>query len=350
MTIKEEIEVVFKQYLRAIFTRDYKTTFSILYEPDAQEFRNILTGFARKMDAFGESDEFIQKLGFSSVSQLESLSLFEFMSSIFELIFREIGEEHLNKMIDETAIIHIEETEYFSIVSYQYPIFLFDTWELFEGEIEMIKSDNQWKMFFKSGMKASLSRFQEEIDRYYSRKEQDSLENLGFEGNLTKFSVIGYKDFESGKVVLEARFKDAGEFSNGLAYVQIMTKYGYINPQGELAIKPQFLEARDFSEERAAVRQLMENGESAWGFIDTQGHMIIPYQYDEIHQFSEGLCAVEKAGKWGYINLEGEVVISFSFDSAENFSEGSTYVTMENERGEEVEFLLDTEGNIEEVE
>ncbi|MEO0583612.1 MAG: WG repeat-containing protein [Bacteroidota bacterium] len=350
MTIKEEIEVVFKQYLRAIFTRDFESMYAILYEPDVQEFRDTITEFAQKMNVFGESDDFIQKLGFSSVSQLESLSLFEFMSSIFQLISREIGQDHLNKIIDETVITHIEETEYFSIVSYQYPIFLFETWELFEGEVEMIKSDNQWKIFFKSGLKAGLSRFQADIDRYYLRKELDSLENLGEESNLTKFSVIGYKDDESGKVVLEARFKDAGEFSNGLAYVQIMTKYGYINPQGELVIKPQFLEARDFSEERAAVRQVTEDGERKWGFIDTLGNSVISYQYDEVSQFSEGLCAVEKVGKWGYINLSGEVVIPFSFDAAENFSEGSTYVIMENEQGEEVEFLLDKEGNIEEVE
>lgn len=350
MTLKEEIEDVFKKYLRAIFSKDFESMYSVLYEDDVQKFRDTMIEFAYKMDEFGESQDFIKKLGFKSISELEQLSLFEFMASIFKLISREVGEENLNKILSETTITNIDEVEYYSLVSYQYPINVFDEWELHKGEVQMIKSQNEWKLFFKSGLEAGLSRFQEDIDRYYYRKERDNLNNFQFEGDLSKFSIIGYKDFSSGKVVFEPRFRDAGEFSDGLAFVQIMKKYGYINIKGEIAIKPQFLDAKDFSQKLAGVKKAISDGKAHWGFIDKKGKEKIPFQYDETSNFSQGLCAVKKSGKWGFINKKGELLIPFKFDTAEDFDDGTAYVSIYNEDGEEVEFVLDKKGNIKEME
>ena len=53
MTLKEEIEEVFKKYLRAIFSKDFESMYSVLYEDDAQKFRDTMIEFAHKMDEFG---------------------------------------------------------------------------------------------------------------------------------------------------------------------------------------------------------------------------------------------------------------------------------------------------------
>lgn len=345
MTLKQEIEEAFKTYLKALFTKDFKLLYSILYQDDLLNFRNTMTEFAKKMDEFGESQDFITKLGLSSISELEKLSLFNFMTSIFNLITREVGEDHLNKILAETTITNVEETEFFSLVSYQYPINVFDHWELHKGEVQMVKSENQWKLFFKSGLEAGLTKFQDEINRYYQRQERDNLANFGFEGDLTKFSIIGYKDFASGKVVFEPRFKDAGDFSDGRAYVQIMKKYGYINTKGKLAIKPQYLDAKDFSQKLAAVK----NGEGLWGYVNKKGKVVIPLQFEDASSFSQGLCAVKQDGKWGYINKKGELTIPFKFDTADDFEFGTAYVAINNKDGDEVEFVLDKKGNIKEL-
>lgn len=350
MMIKEEIKEVFISYLRAMFTKDYATLFSLLYEDDVNNFRNTIIEFAHKMDEFGESQDFINKLGFETLSDLEELSLYDFMTSIFQLISRDIGEEYLNKIITETEITAISEIEFYSVVSYQHPINIFNEWELHHGEVQMIKSNNKWKLFFKSGVEAGLSSYQEEIDRYMDRKNRDNLHNFKFEGDLTPFSITGYKDFSTGKVVIEPRFKDAGEFSNGLAYIQIMKKYGYIDTNGEIKIKPQFIDAKDFSQKLAAVKVEGKDGKERWGFINKKGKEKIPFEYHSTSNFSQGLCAVKRNGKWGYINKKGELVIPYKFDLVEDFEYGTAYVSIFNEMEEEIEFVLDKKGRIKELE
>lgn len=342
----KEIEEAFKKYLKAIYTRDYNTMFLMLYEPDMQNFREKMVEFAFKMDEFGESQDFIKKLGFQSLLDLKDLPLFDFMSSIFKLISREIGPAELNKILSQTSIINIVETEYYSLVSYEYPVKMFDEWEIYKGEVRMVKVGNDWKIFFKSGLEAGMSRFQEEIDRYFDRKQRDNLSNLGFEGDLTRFSLYGYKDFMSGKVVFEPRFKDAGNFSDGLAYVQIFNKYGFINLKGEIEIKPQYIDARDFSQKLASVQ--IDSGEEKqlWGFINTKGKLVIPAQFENTCNFSSGLCAVMQDGKWGYINKKGELVIPCRFSSATDFNGGFAFVELEDEEGETTGYRIDKKGRL----
>lgn len=80
----------------------------------------------------------------------------------------------------------MDDAGYCSIVSYEYLINYFGEWKLFKGQVEMIKIQNEWKIFFKLSMKASLSRFQEEIDDFYQRKERDKPENFSPKDNLKK--------------------------------------------------------------------------------------------------------------------------------------------------------------------
>jgi hypothetical protein len=100
----------------------------------------------------------------------------------------------------------------------------------------------------------------------------------------------GYID-HSGQFVIEPRFVDLANFSEGLAAVVPKGGggYGYIDKTGAWAIKPQFGHAWEFSEGLAAV----ENRAGKWGFIDASGKMAIPFQFDAAHHFSEGRAAVE---------------------------------------------------------
>jgi hypothetical protein len=349
MTLKEEIEAVFKKYLKATYTQDFEQMYASLYEDDVQNFRDKIVAFAYKMDEFGETQEFLTKLGFKSLQELEKLSLFDFMLSIFKLTTREIGQKYLNKILSETNITNIDETDFCSIVSYEYPINVFGEWDLHRGDVQMIKSRNKWKIFFKSGLETGFNRFQEEIDRYYERKSKDNLHNLKFEGDLTTFSIVGFKDFSSGKIVFEPRFKDAGDFSEGLAYVQIMRKYGYINLKGEIAIKPQFIAAKSFSQKMASVNVQTDSGEPLWGFINKKGLIVIPPQFTDTSSFSEGLCAVKLEDKWGYIDTKGELIIPCKFNTAEDFDGGTACVELYNSDGELTAFVLDKKGRIREI-
>lgn len=110
---------------------------------------------------------------------------------------------------------------------------------------------------------------------------------------------FGYID-ENGSVVIKPQFNDAKPFHEGLARVKIGAKWGFINRAGNLAILPQFelnpynsedanYSYLDFHEGLAAIS--LKRGEK-WGYIDHTGKIVIPPKYDVVTEFSEGLALV----------------------------------------------------------
>lgn len=340
-----EIEKTLKSYLQAFHSQDFDTMFGMLYEEDVNQYHQTFLSFAEKMDVFGETEDFLKKIRVKDLETLKQMSTRDFLISIFKLVTREVGKKELKKMLEGTRILKIDDAHYMTIVTYQIPYEMFGEWSAIESQLSMILSEGKWKIFFKSGLDQALQVFQDEIDLYEARKTKDKPDNFTHEGNLTKYNLVGYKNL-NGEVVFEARFKDAGDFSHGLAYVKIMRKYGYINLKGDIAIKPQFWDARDFSEKRAAVKATTESGKQRWGFISQKGAMVIEPQYDEVSAFSEGLCAVRKKEKWGYINHMGKTVIPHQFVMADDFEDGTAEVTLEKENGEYLQLVLDQEGGV----
>jgi hypothetical protein len=86
-------------------------------------------------------------------------------------------------------------------------------------------------------------------------------------------------------------------------------KWGYVNSNYILVVKPRFDKVSLFSEGMAAVTL---NAKS--GFIDKTGNVIVPLKFDFARDFSEGRAAVKLKDKWGFINTTGKVVIPLRFD------------------------------------
>lgn len=61
-----------------------------------------------------------------------------------------------------------------------------------------------------------------------------------------------------------------------------------------------------------------------WGFVDSEGKVIIKPEYEDAKSFSNGLAAVCKDGKWGFINYQNEVVIDYQFADAAYFNNGGS--------------------------
>lgn len=81
------------------------------------------------------------------------------------------------------------------------------------------------------------------------------------------------------------------------------------NPSEPLTEKEAYFE--DFKEQKMK-----------FGYINSQGQLAIRDEYDGVRDFSEGLAAVNKKGSWGYINTIGSTVIDFQFRSAFPFQNG----------------------------
>ena len=147
-------------------------------------------------------------------------------------------------------------------------------------------------------------------------------------------------------------------------------KWGYIDLKGQLAIKNQYDDCRDFQEGKAAVLK-----EGLWGFIDQSGKEIIKPMYRQAFEWSEGLglvqtfdkvfLFVDKSGKAvidslkysevlpfkngrakikdgdysGYINKTGQLIIPANYRRGTNFKNGYAVVTLGSKQT-----LIDTAG------
>ena len=158
----------------------------------------------------------------------------------------------------------------------------------------------------------------------------------------TKFydGVARFRDGEyygflkgEGDIAIEPQFKDAGNFSEGLAAVDTDGdgRYGYIDIDGNLVIEEKYFSYKDFSEGRAII----EIG-GIPGVIDKAGNLIYfggDHGVSNIESFSNGMAIVSKKDMydsyWGFIDRNGVQVIPFDFDYAEPFYNGIAKVQID---------------------
>jgi hypothetical protein len=153
------------------------------------------------------------------------------------------------------------------------------------------------------------------------------------------YSVTGDKLFEcplnTCGILYEglALYSSKIQNSDGTA----VTRYGYINEQGEIAIQPIYHQAFNFKDGLARVNQ----GKAA-GYINTAGKLVIPFRYSLTTDFSEGLAAVmlNVGGKYGYIDPSGKSVVPPKFDYAQPFSNDAAVVYVNGKYG-----YIDKAGN-----
>ena len=116
-----------------------------------------------------------------------------------------------------------------------------------------------------------------------------------FNYSIAKF---GYEQNDS--VVIAAKYDDAGDFSEGLAYVKINDKYGFIDKTGAVVIPAKYDDAGYFNEGRAKV-QINDK----WDYINKKGVLVIPAKYIRCFNFKDGKAFVEANGLLFYIDRHG---------------------------------------------
>ena len=95
---------------------------------------------------------------------------------------------------------------------------------------------------------------------------------------------------------------EIGSFSEGLAKVRSDGYYGFINPQGEIVIAPEWSSADVFSDGLCMVSG--RNGR--YGYMDRNGELVIAAVYDNGSRFVNGYAAVYMPSVgWFYIDRDG---------------------------------------------
>jgi hypothetical protein len=123
----------------------------------------------------------------------------------------------------------------------------------------------------------------------------DGLAPVYVEGDPIQGGVCQYID-KSGDKAFEGVFERAGEFSEGLAPVQVDGVWGFVDVEGNPVVQPQFELSRLHTVEMYLIPD--------WG------------------GFHEGLAPVVSGGKVGYIDKTGEFVIEPQFDRGGPFCDG----------------------------
>lgn len=118
-----------------------------------------------------------------------------------------------------------------------------------------------------------------------------------------------------GTIALKYKFDDAGPFIEGMAKVRKGNKWGYINAEGEQVIPIKYSEMQDWHEgiSRVALGGKITDGQlvdAKWGYIDRNGNEVLKIEYDEIGDWLNGNIAyVKKGDKYGYINPKAQFVV-----------------------------------------
>ena len=151
-------------------------------------------------------------------------------------------------------------------------------------------------------------------------------------GFINKENKCGMMD-KNGNVLVEPKydyslvyFISAPVFSCGLARVCKDGKWGYINIKGQEVIEPAYVDATDFAEDVAWVR----NSGGLYELINKQGKSLLTLDEDEYPDglFHNGLCLIEGNKVYRYINKSGKEIYKWNVGVPNNAPKRETLSEM----------------------
>lgn len=165
-----------------------------------------------------------------------------------------------------------------------------------------------------------------------------SVETTNSQRKFTKFGYINKK----GEFVIQPQFNSAFFFSEGLAWVSYSedsggfvldpdAKWGCINKAGKFVINPQdYFWPGNFSEGLCYVMfKKVEGGLSKFCYIDRNGNVIIQPQFKVANDFHKGWASVNLNDDWGIINKSGEFFNGGMIDDIIKIKMGNSYGYMD---------------------
>lgn len=180
------------------------------------------------------------------------------------------------------------------------------------------------------------------------------------DGKYGYYDSLG--DYQFGK------YEDAGNFTNGIAPVNVGTGWTFIDTEGKetgsgdlykdikmdrngvwmkndhfIADRGQGYQLFDKAQNPVGTEKwddtdvLSEDGIFAfksgnlWGYADLEGNVMAEPQFEEARSFSNKLAAVRKGDQWGFIDTDFNMVISPQFSDADYFNgDGCCFVRSED--------------------
>ncbi|HYG37007.1 MAG TPA: WG repeat-containing protein [Cytophagales bacterium] len=159
-----------------------------------------------------------------------------------------------------------------------------------------------------------------------------------FENGMAGVRINGLWGFidTTGNVVIKAQYKNINPFKNGYAAVKMTNdQWSQINKKGQIitTTQPQYTYMAACADNRIRVRLTTKEGRNWWGYRDTLGISAIMVKYIQAEDFSEGLARVRESKDWGYIDVNGNYIIKPQFDFCSDFKDGMARVMIKDKWG-----------------
>ncbi|KAB2877922.1 WG repeat-containing protein [bacterium] len=141
---------------------------------------------------------------------------------------------------------------------------------------------------------------------------------------------------KEGVLIIRPQFAWDHAYSpeNGFIITETNGKYGLLNSYGEPLFDPQFDQPPEFHGRVAWVKK-----DELWGLIDHNGLWLIEPAFETVYGFNNGYAKIEKNGKYGLVDSSGIIVIEPVFMEMSYPSEGFIAVDADGGWG-----YIDTQG------
>ena len=166
--------------------------------------------------------------------------------------------------------------------------------------VKLIKDSNISSPDF-SGI---LSWFSKEEEDVYVEVEEITLkyEEVKYYPYQAENKKWGYVD-ENMNVVIKPKFENATAFSEGIGLVEEDNKYRYISKDGDYIFDNAYYYATPFCGGAAIVEE-----DDKDILIDYDGRKLCEIDEDiYVYEFVDGIAAFEKNGKYGYMDTRGNI-------------------------------------------
>lgn len=129
-----------------------------------------------------------------------------------------------------------------------------------------------------------------------------------------------------GDTVVEFKYDEVRQFSEGLCAVNVDGKFGFIDKDGEMVIEPEFDYAKDFKDGVCFVARANSSFQPRWGLINKKGIILVDYLYENVRDFNEGVGLVKRGNDYIFIDNFGNNYLEKVWAYADEFHNGLAWV------------------------
>ncbi len=195
------------------------------------------------------------------------------------------------------------------------------------------------------GFRDGTKRIYNTEERRYVSGKLNWVSDVNDGDSLAVFAVPhkrGYINIYTGEIVIEAQYKKAWIFSEGVAAVVKDNRLGFINSKNEVVIPFDF-EYNEYSNASYTFFNglcIIDNKEGKYGIIDINGKWVIEPVYDKIRH-DEKYIFIENENKSGLLSIEGDTIFATEYENIKITDEGDFILLKNGEMWQQ-----DREGNI----